>query len=115
MARVTNGHVPQQLRQPEAPFYPGMTRTSAKYGEFTTDEAYQDPVRCGQPWSDWNLKWDPERYQPPANKFGVKTADALPTERVFAPAGMFGQLHAGKARGDEMRTKVFARYFNPLL
>jgi hypothetical protein len=117
MARATNAHVPALLRDDKdiPVFYPGMTRTSAKFQEFATAEAYQDPYRCGYPWSDWNMKWDQDRYRAPANRFGVKTAEDVSKTQTFAPGGMFAQLHAGKARGTEMTTKIFERFSNPCL
>lgn len=94
------------------PGHQGMTRFGTKYQHWETLDAYND-LRRGFPWNDMNIQWDPDKYRTPQNMFGMKSGlDPSPEIQTFAPAGMFGQLLQGKARGDEMSTLPFRRQYN---
>lgn len=117
MARVTNAFLPANIRdERDIPAgVQGNTRFYTKKGVAEVDARYQSN-ETAFPYSDYTTKWDPDKYIPPQNQFGYRSGeDPSPGVQSFAPAGMFGQVHAGKAKGNEMSTLLVRKQFNHAL
>ena len=117
MSRVTNVFLPGSQRDSrDVPTgVQGMTNFYAKQGVAEVDTRYQS-VQTAFPYSDYNMRFDSDKYTNNPNHFGMRSAiDPSPGVQTYAPAGMLGQIHAGKATGDELSTLLVRKQFNPNL
>jgi hypothetical protein len=84
----------------------------AKKGVAEVDARYQSD-EAAFPYSDYNMRWDPDKYITPNNQFGYRSGeDPSPGVQRYAPAGMFNQILQGKATGREMTTMPVRKQFN---
>jgi hypothetical protein len=91
-----------------------MTRHLMKYQDYMTTEILNDPSLnpgVGDRLNRWNQSFILE----PTNRFGVKTAQEIEVERRYAPAGMYNQIFASRAKGNEMRTMPVRMQYNSAL
>ena len=87
--------------------YNAVTPLDGKFNSAATQEKQKNRWAVGFPYSDRIKKWDQDKYTAPANKLGMSFGEDVSVVQRYAPGGMFGQLHAGKSTGTEMRTLPF--------